>query len=161
MPSITYEVVGLDPLVAKLQGGSRLMGQPLRKALTTGALLVEGEAKRLVPVDTGNLRRTITHRVDRSAIPLFAEIGTNAPYAQVVHDGRRAGATAPPTSALAGWAGRHGIPRSALFVLARAIGRRGSRGRPFLRNAFAATRGRIEAAFSQAAREIEANFGGR
>ena len=47
------------------------------KALRTGALIVEGDAVLRSPVDTGNLRASITHRVDGDE----ATIGTNVEYA--------------------------------------------------------------------------------
>lgn len=158
---ITYKVEGLDKLLQKTSAPASLIGPAMRTALTKSALLVEGEAKRLVPVDTGNLRRTITHRVDSAAIPTFAEIGTNAPYAKAVHEGRRAGAAPPPTQALAGWASRHKIPAGALFALARRIGRKGIKGRPFLKDALAAMRGRVDGALNEAARTIESAWGSR
>lgn len=154
---ITYEVTGLESLLQKAGASSALIGPALRRGLTRSALLVEGEAKRLVPVDTGNLRRTITHRVDSAPIPTFAQIGTNAPYALYVHEGRKAGKQ-PPVAALLGWARRH---KANPYLVARAIGRRGVKGRPFLKNALTAVRGQIDSALQQAAREIEARWGGR
>ena len=40
----------------------------------------EREAKVLVPVDTGNLRRSITHRVAKDRLGWFMEYGTNVYY---------------------------------------------------------------------------------
>lgn len=161
MVQVTYEVKGLNEILAKVNAPASLLGPPIRTAFSASALLVEGEAKKLVPTDTSNLRRTITHKVDTAPIPLFAEVGTNAAYGKVVHDGRGAGKPAPPVSALKGWASRHGIPASAVFLVARAIGRRGIKGRPFLANALKAMTGQIDAAFAKAAREIESRWGGR
>lgn len=157
---ITIEVRGLSELTNKLGavGVTALLGGPIRKGLTVSALLVEGEAKKLVPVDTGNLRRTITHKVDGSPIPAFATIGTDASYARAVHDGRRAGAKMPPLSALKGWAGRHGVPGNRVFLVARAISRKGIRARPFLTDAMRAKVGQIEAAMRGAAAEIEQHW---
>ncbi len=151
MVEISVQFSGFQEALRKIDGNT-LLAAPLRRALTQSALLVEGNAKRLVPVDTGNLRRSITYRVDSRPIPLFAEIGTNAPYAVFVHEGRKAGKM-PPTSALLGWARRHGRNP---FAVARSIGRRGIRGKPFLRNALTQARGQIQAFLSDAAREIEA-----
>lgn len=156
---ITYEVKGLAELIAKCSAET-LIGPPLRKGLTASALLVQGEAQRLVPVDTGNLRRTITHRVDSTTVPLFAQIGTNAPYAEAVHEGRKAG-KAPPIQALLGWARRHGIARSRVYLIARAIGRKGVKGRPFLRDALTKTRSQIDGVLATAAKEIESAWGRR
>jgi phage gpG-like protein len=44
---------------------------------------VETQAKELVPVDTGNLKGSITHRVDGDA----AIVGTNVEYAEHVEYG--------------------------------------------------------------------------
>lgn len=46
-------------------------------ALTASALLVEGQAKAICPVDTGNLRNSITHEVEGNE----ARVGTNISYA--------------------------------------------------------------------------------
>lgn len=156
----TYEVRGLAELIQKTSAPATLIGPPIRKGLTTSALLVQAEAQRLVPVDTGNLRRTITHRVDSAAIPTFAMVGTNAPYALAVHDGRGAGKAPPPVQALLGWSRRHGIPRNRVYLIARSIGRKGIRGRPFLMNALRAVRGQVDGALNRAAREIEAAWKG-
>jgi HK97 gp10 family phage protein len=48
---------------------------------------VEGNAKREAPVKTGNLRRTITSKVEQGG--KRGRVGTNAPYARAVHDGSR------------------------------------------------------------------------
>lgn len=52
-------------------------------ALKTVGLVAEGYAKRLCPVDTGNLRNSITHAVEGNA----AYIGTNVYYAPYVEMG--------------------------------------------------------------------------
>lgn len=51
--------------------------------LLKATLLVEGTAIDKVPVDTGRLRSSITHRVE----PDFAEVGTNVEYAPNVEFG--------------------------------------------------------------------------
>ena len=53
-----------------------------------------------------------------------------APHALYIEMGRRAGARMPPLSALYGWIERKGIPRSAAWPIARAIGKRGISARP-------------------------------
>lgn len=59
------------------------MDQAVNVALTASALLVEGAAKNLVPVDTGNLRNSITHEVEKKE----AKVGTNVEYAPFVELG--------------------------------------------------------------------------
>lgn len=52
-------------------------------ALETIGLLAEGYAKKLTPVDTGNLRNSITHAHDDKSVV----IGTNVEYAPFVELG--------------------------------------------------------------------------
>lgn len=55
------------------------------KALEKCGLTAEGYAKRLCPVDTGNLRNSISHTVDEDEPAAY--IGTNASYAAYVELG--------------------------------------------------------------------------
>jgi len=55
------------------------------KALTESAILVESQAKALTPVDTGNLRSSITRNVTAKN----AVVGTNVFYAIYVELGTR------------------------------------------------------------------------
>ena len=51
----------------------------LMRGLETCGLVAEGYAKKLAPVDTGNLRNSITHDVDDGEPAAY--IGTNVEYA--------------------------------------------------------------------------------
>ena len=51
----------------------------LLRGLETCGLVAEGYAKKLAPVDTGNLRNSITHEVDDGDPAAY--IGTNVEYA--------------------------------------------------------------------------------
>lgn len=55
------------------------------RALEECGLTAEGYAKNLCPVDTGNLRNSITHQVDISE--LLCRIGSNSEYAVYVELG--------------------------------------------------------------------------
>lgn len=55
------------------------------RALEKCGLTAEGYAKRLCPVDTGNLRNSISHAVDEAEPAAY--IGTNASYAAYVELG--------------------------------------------------------------------------
>lgn len=52
------------------------------RALEKCGLVGEGHAKRLCPVDTGNLRNSITHQVDKGGDAVY--IGTNSEYGAYV-----------------------------------------------------------------------------
>ena len=55
------------------------------RALEKCGLTAEGYAKRLAPVDTGNLRNSITHKVDPAEPAVY--IGTDSEYAAYVELG--------------------------------------------------------------------------
>lgn len=57
----------------------------VEKALEECGLVAEGYAKKLAPVDTGNLRNSIGHKVDPDGQTVY--IGTNAEYAAYVELG--------------------------------------------------------------------------
>lgn len=67
------------------------MDQAVSLALEASALLVEGQAKALAPVYTGNLRNSITHKVEKKE----ARIGTNVYYAPFVELGTSKQAAQP------------------------------------------------------------------
>lgn len=60
-----------DEVLAALQ-------EAAERALEKCGLVAEGYAKRLAPVDTGNLRNSITHKVDPEEPAVY--IGTNSEY---------------------------------------------------------------------------------
>ena len=53
----------------------------LTKNMAKAAFMVEGEAKRLCPVDTGRLRASIASRVETEDSEIVGIIGTNVEYA--------------------------------------------------------------------------------
>ena len=71
-----------------IQDHSAEVSTEIKAALLRGlekiGLVVEGYAKKLCPVDTGNLRNSITHVVDEGGDAVY--IGTNSEYgAYVIH----------------------------------------------------------------------------
>jgi hypothetical protein len=116
----------------------------------------ERVARDEAPKDLGALASSITAEVRR----LEASVVATAPHARVMEEGRRPGAQMPPPEALAGWASRHGFSGS-LFVLARAIGRRGIPGRWYMKKAAAAMRAALPGAVAEAARRIGREWGRR
>lgn len=60
-------------------------GEAINRALERCGMQAEGYAKDLVPVDTGNLRNSISHKVDEDAKE--SHIGTNSEYAAYVELG--------------------------------------------------------------------------
>jgi HK97 gp10 family phage protein len=62
---------------------------PVGKYLARTAQNVVNVARARCPVDTGNLRGSITYEIRREAGSLTARVGTNVPYAIYVHEGTR------------------------------------------------------------------------
>ena len=62
---------------------SKEVSEKIKKALLRGletcGLVAEGYAKKLAPVDTGNMRNSITHDVDEEEPAAY--VGTNVEYA--------------------------------------------------------------------------------
>ena len=72
----------------EITDNSKEVSAAIKAALLRGlekcGLVAEGYAKKLCPVDTGNLRNSITHVVDEGGDAVY--IGTNSEYgAYVIH----------------------------------------------------------------------------
>jgi hypothetical protein len=154
--TVAYEVriVGLAPILRTVRDPA-LVARPLREELDQLSLLAQARVREGAPKDTGALRRSFLREVR----PLGARVYSQLVYAPVMELGRRPGARMPPPEALRGWARRHGFgtSRSALFVLARAIARRGIKGRFYMRAAAEA----VQQAMPTALARIAARISGR
>lgn len=110
-----------------------------RTELTLVAIRVHNEARRLCPVDTGNLRRTIGYSI-HGATPetMSARVGSNAHYALAVEKGTgiygpKGQPITPKKSNVLVFPGKGGT-----VVYARSV--RGRKATPFLRPALSAAR---------------------
>jgi hypothetical protein len=130
-PSVTIDLRGLENVRRGLD--QQAMVRDVAGIIKDLGLIAQRGAKEKVARDTGALGRSIS----LESRPLQARVFTdrNLTYARVVEEGRNAGSRMPPPNALRGWARRHGMGTDpgTLFVLARAIARRGTRGRFFMR----------------------------
>ena len=72
--------MSIDSIILKLEN---LENFDVSKALEKACFIVENTAKALVPVDTGNLRNSITHEVYGNE----GVVGTNVEYAPYVEFG--------------------------------------------------------------------------
>lgn len=70
--------------------GDRLIkqvGAKVAAGMEKACLLVENDAKRICPVDTGRLRASLTHEVEKSGKEIIGRVGTNVEYAIPVEYG--------------------------------------------------------------------------
>lgn len=72
--------INADKLKAKLE---KLENLDINPAIERACILVENEAKKNCPVDTGELRRSITHEMGHNE----GQVGTNLHYAPYVEYG--------------------------------------------------------------------------
>lgn len=149
---IDVRIEGLEKLQAGVAAGPATLASEVRTALTAGSLLVEGTARSLAPKDTGRLGGSITHQISG----MTSRIGPSVAYGLFVEKGRRPGKP-PPVAAIAPWARRHGVNP---FLVARAIGRRGTKPRPFLVPALTQNTGRIVALFQKVGVRVVSRMAG-
>lgn len=118
-----------------LDAASDVFAEEIGMGLRQASLAVEGQAKSLAPVRTGNLRRSIGSTVapigGRPAGVIFA----SAKYAPYVEYGTKP--HTPPLGPIQRWAARKGLPGGAIWM---AIRRRGTKPHPFMEPALAQKR---------------------
>lgn len=137
---IDITITGLDETRRKVeQVATDLHGRPMLDGMRQATLLVERDAKRAAPVDTGRLRASIASQVRVEGTSVTGVVGSNVVYAAAVELGSRP--HFPPPGALSAWASRHGGMNP--YLVARAISRRGTRPRHFLKGAFEQNKARI------------------
>jgi HK97 gp10 family phage protein len=159
-PLVSVRIEGLEALIAKCK--APVHAAPIRAAFRESALDLEAKAKSLTPRKTGNLQRSIMHRIDGAAIPTFGEVGllgggpvgkAGQRYGVYVHEGTRPHVIMPRSKKALFWRGAsHPV---------RKVRHPGTRANPFLTNALNQLRGKIQGYFDRAARQIEGSWGGR
>ena len=168
--SILVQVKGVPQVIKKTS--AELVLKPLERLLFDAALIAQREAIQAAPRDTGRLGRSIHIQ----ARPLSARVYTNLAYAETMELGRGKDLKMPPPAALEGWVRRHGFGvgvrqsiktrkflrsggaqsvQSAAYVLARAIGRRGIKGRFFMAKGKAAVLAALPLLTRKMEREVE------
>ena len=148
---VTLRLEGADRLSAALHRAPETVTSEQARAMTASLLLVEGDARRGVRQDTRQLANSITHRQTQRGQTLVGAVGPSARWGLYVERGTRP--HYPPVAALVGWARRHGVSP---YAVQRAIGRRGTRARPFLAPAFTKNAARIVALFARAGARVTA-----
>lgn len=105
--------------------------------------MLEGEVKGRTPTDTGTLRSSIFHEVRTKGIASEALVSTPLVYGPPMEFGRRLGAKQPPAEALKSWARRKLGDEKLVYVVARAIKRKGIKAQRMFRDAWAQNLGRV------------------
>lgn len=84
---IDVDVVGLDSVIAALEGAVGDLIPAAARGLEQGLDVVAREAKKNCPVDTGELRNSIRAQVDEYATFVTGEVGSHKDYAVYVEMG--------------------------------------------------------------------------
>ena len=153
---IEITITGMDELIQKVGNTPELLGEPLRNFFNHSTMTLQRNAQMLTPVDTGRLRASETTEIDSSPIPLWGRTGTNVYYGIFVEEDTIP--HWPPVNALRGWATRHGMNP---FLLARAISRRGTKGKHMFSQSLASNKENISNFLQNAAYEIETKWGSK
>jgi hypothetical protein len=144
----------LEKQLKTLERYDEIAARHLTGAMQQSVIILEGSAREFAPVYQGRLRQSIGSEVVRDAAPgsIVGRVGSSLRgevYPLVMELGRPPGKM-PLVEALRRWAhlvlGDEGLA----FVVARAIGRRGIKGRFFLKQAFEKNQARIGQFFTDA-----------
>ncbi len=157
---IRVTVEGLKPLQALLAIAPELVTQETKKAMDQARLTLEAEAKRLVPVKTGHLRRSITSETRPLNGGVVGIVGTNVKYASFVEFGTgiygpEKKPIAPVTKKALAWGKVLGHTAAGAPVkefVRRSV--KGMRPRPYLRRAFEEKKGVVEGFFKAALQRV-------
>lgn len=173
MAEIIVKFEGLDDLKKKLK--SETAAAPCRRFLERSGRSVISKAKPLAPVNTGKLKKSLLSTVsNETPVPLSVTIGTNLVYAPFVEFGRKPGKM-PPYEPINFWFRRKnkiGMQKSTfkrstefgdvvtsvdstVFLIRRAIGRKGVAEQPFLRDGTDQAKEEIQGHVTTLGREIE------
>lgn len=152
----SIDASALDAFATRMGAAPAVIEKEVGAMLGRVGIAGVGIARPLTPVDTGQLRAAWT---TEPVNPFQVNIVNGKDYAAVVNNGRRAGAPMPPSGALLGWMGRHGIDASAEYPLRRAIGARGIAGKHMLEQTVAQLGPVIEKEAAAAGERIVAELG--
>ena len=163
---IELDVSEIDKLARKFPGFERIIFREMDAAMRGSLEVFKTEVVGRTPVNLGSLRQSI-QSVTRGSPPRFqGEVSTPLIYGAPVERGRKPGRM-PPVNVIELWV-QHKLglqgneARSAAFLIARAIGRRGTKGAFMFQKGFEAGKPRVEKLWrnvaSRAVKRIEASI---
>lgn len=152
MANLTIEMQGADELQAAFQRAPELVSREMRATMDVAVGQIERVVVDNTPVGaTGHARQSMTTDIQGSGIDLTGRVFSRDEPVKIasLETGRKPGKM-PPISALELWVRRKfGGDRQAAFLVARAIGRRGTRGAFMFRKAYESEKPKIERLFER------------
>ena len=163
---IELDTSEIEALIREIPGFNFTIFAEMRKAMKEALDVLHAEITARTPVNTGTLRQSIQPVIRGQAPSFVGEVGSPLIYGWPVERGRRPGKM-PPVDAIELWVNRKlGLQgneaKSVAFLVARAIGRRGTRGEAMFFRGTEAARPRVEQIWnnvpSRARERIEAKL---
>lgn len=131
----------------RLERTKTLLPNRIKEAVKKGTVLMLRKSQDTAPTAFGDLKKSISADVQGFA----GRVRPTVQYAVYVHEGTRPhwmpSREWKPGGSLFKWATRKGIPP---FLVARAIARRGTKARPWMRRAYEANQSRLMEYFQEA-----------
>ena len=155
--AVEFRIPKMDALRRRIKTDVLLL-KPVMRLVTKVALVQEREARigaKPHGADTGGTARSIESVLPTITAPWVAVVGHDRPYVDL---GRRAGRM-PPVDVIRDWLRRHGGDVDMAFVVARSIGRRGTKGLKFMKRGTDAAKRELPHLVDATIREVEAIFG--
>jgi len=151
------EIKGFAEQVKLLRGYDQIVDEELTRAMQQSTLSLVAAIKPLTPVYRGALRQSIDSEITRQAAgDIIGKVGStlaSEEYPAVMEFGRAPGQM-PPPDALERWGhlklGEDGLG----FVLARAIGKKGIKGKKYMKRGYESVKSKIGMYFDEALRRI-------
>lgn len=150
MADASIQILGLDKLQAGVNAAPATLAREIKAGMVAGSKLVEATQRDLAPRFTGDLIGSIASTVTATS----ATIGPKSPYARWADQGRRPGKP-PPVSAIEPWARAKGLNP---YLVARAIGRHGTKGKRFVEPSLTTNLTAIVRLFEQAGAKVVARM---
>jgi len=135
-------------VVAAFMRAPALITSAMHRTVELGSVDFEGGVIAHTPVGaTGQLRQSITHQVSGSGIMIEGRVfSTDVPIKVASVETGRAPGKMPPYAPIALWVSRKlGGDESVIFLIRRAIGRRGTKGAHMFEKGFQSQLGRVNA----------------
>lgn len=151
--SMSIDVTEIIEQAARFSGSAEIIADEMDIAMDVSLDLIEEQVIVRTPVNLGHLRGSIDKTIYGEPPSFRGEVFTPLLYGIVVERGRRAGAKAPPIAPIMLWVRRKQIVftrvlksgktvplsiESTAFLIARAIGRRGIKGKFMFEKGFEA-----------------------
>jgi HK97 gp10 family phage protein len=156
MGGFTFDITNISEILGKLQSFDKKVQQDVKDEVNASALNIQSGAKRLAPVNLGQLRNSIYLKEQKVDKGFVFTVGSNASYAPYVEfgtggkvsipagfeqlasgfKGKKAGTFKDMVQALTLWVRRKGIgggnDKSIAYAIAISILKKGMRPQPFL-----------------------------